>query len=89
VLRTQPIAVRVPLALLVISLCLITAAWWWLGKPITLPSAPIDPAAKLDCVSYAPFRGEQTPFMHDLVISPQQIAADMVQLSKVTRCIRT
>lgn len=88
-LRAQPIAIRVPLALLVISLSLITAAWWWLGKPTTLPSAPIDPMAKLDCMSYAPFRGEQTPFRHDLIISPQQIAADLQQLSKVTRCVRT
>ncbi len=88
-LRTQPIAVRAPLALLVVSLSLITLVWWWLGKPITLAFAPINPTAKLDCVSYAPFRGEQTPFMHDLIISPQQIAADFQQLSKITRCVRT
>nr|WP_245286608.1 beta-(1-6) glucans synthase [Bradyrhizobium sp. ARR65] len=77
------------MALLVISLGLIAAAWWWLGRPVTLASAPVDPAIKLDCVSYAPFRGEQTPFMQDLVISPEQIAADLAELSKVTRCVRT
>lgn len=57
--------------------------------PITLSSAPIDPAAKLDCVSYAPFRDRQSPFMQELIISPQQIATDLAQLFKVSRCVRT
>ncbi|MGE5159701.1 MAG: beta-(1-6) glucans synthase [Gemmatimonas sp.] len=88
-MTTQPIAVRAPLALLAISLSLVAAVWWWLGQPVTFPSPPIDPAAKLDCVSYAPFQGEQTPFRHDLIISPQQIATDLAELSKVSRCVRT
>ena len=36
---------------------MIAALWWWLATPITLSRAPIDPNAKLQCVSYAPFRG--------------------------------
>ncbi len=52
---------RTPLALLILSLGTIAAVWWWLATPVTLVRAPIDPAAKLECVSYAPFRGEQTP----------------------------
>ena len=57
----EPISFRTPLALLLISLSAIAAVWWWLAMPITLARAPIDPKAKLMCVSYAPFRGAQTP----------------------------
>jgi exo-beta-1,3-glucanase (GH17 family) len=88
-LRTQTIAFRKPLALFIASLSIIAAVWWWLGRPVALSSAPIDPAAKLDCVSYAPFRDSQTPFMSGLIISPEQIEADLVQLAKVSRCVRT
>jgi hypothetical protein len=70
--RTGPIAFRTPLALLLISLSTIAAVWWWLGRPVTLAYAPIDPAAKLDCVSYAPFRDDQTPLTPGLIISPDR-----------------
>ena len=63
--------------------------WWWLATPITLARAPIDPAAKLECVSYAPFRGAQNPLEPGLVIAPEQMAQDFAQLAKVTSCIRT
>jgi len=39
----EPISLRTPLALLLISLGMIAAVWWWLATPITLPRAPIDP----------------------------------------------
>ncbi|MGL4557271.1 MAG: beta-(1-6) glucans synthase, partial [Afipia sp.] len=51
--------------------------------------APIDPAAKLECVSYAPFRGGQNPLQPGLIIAPEQMAQDLAQLAKVTDCIRT
>ncbi|MGA8900605.1 MAG: beta-(1-6) glucans synthase, partial [Bradyrhizobium sp.] len=57
----EPIAVRAPLALLLISLTIIASVWWWLADPATLARAPIDAANKLECVSYAPFRDDQTP----------------------------
>jgi len=60
-----------------------------LATPIVLARAPIDPAAKLECVSYAPFRGAQNPLEPGLVIPPEQIAEDLAQLAKVTGCIRT
>jgi exo-beta-1,3-glucanase (GH17 family) len=63
--------------------------WWWLAAPINLPRAPIDPAARLECVSYAPFRGTQNPLQPGLVIPPEQIAQDFAQLAKVTDCVRT
>jgi len=87
--RTEPIAVRTPLALLLISLCIIAAVWWWLAAPVTLTRAPIDPAAKLDCVSYAPFRDNQTPLNPALIVSPEQIQEDLVELAKVSNCVRT
>ncbi|WP_249128266.1 beta-(1-6) glucans synthase [Bradyrhizobium lablabi] len=80
---------RTPLALFFISLGIVASVWWWLALPVTLARAPIDPAAKLECVSYAPFRGDQTPHDPDLVVSPDQIAEDLAELSKITRCIRT
>ncbi|MCB2080962.1 MAG: hypothetical protein KDE55_25080, partial [Novosphingobium sp.] len=63
--------------------------WWWLATPVSLRHAPIDPAQKLDCVSYAPFRGAQSPLNSTLQISAEQIAADLKQLATVTGCVRT
>ncbi len=63
--------------------------WWWLATPVTLPRAPIDAAGKLECVSYAPFRNDQTPHDQTLVVSPEQIAEDLAELAKVSKCIRT
>ncbi len=85
----EPISLRTPLALLLISLGAIAAIWWWLATPIVLARAPIDPAAKLLCVSYAPFRDAQTPLLETTHIAPEQIAADLAQLSKISDCVRT
>jgi exo-beta-1,3-glucanase (GH17 family) len=85
----DPISLRTPLALLLISLSAIAAVWWWLATPITLPRAPIDPNAKLQCVSYAPFRGDQTPLVATTQISADQIAQDLAQLAKISDCVRT
>src|ERR1700743_1459848 len=85
----EPISLRTPLALLLISLSAIAAAWWWLATPITLARAPIDPDAKLQCVSYAPFRGAQTPLVPTTHISAAQIAEDLAQLAKISDCVRT
>jgi exo-beta-1,3-glucanase (GH17 family) len=87
--RLALISFRTPLALLVISLIAIAAVWWWLATPITLLRAPIDPNAKLLCVSYAPFRGSQTPLIPDTRVSAAQIEQDLTELVKVTDCVRT
>src|ERR1700721_1182955 len=87
--RMEPISLRTPLALLLLSLGAIAAAWWWLATPITLVRAPIDPNAKLLCVSYAPFRGAQTPLDPTTRIAPEQIAQDLAQLAKISECVRT
>ena len=85
----EPISLRTPLALLLISLCAIAAVWWWLATPISLARAPIDPAAKLQCVSYAPFRGLQTPLQSTDRIPADQIEQDLTQLAKISDCVRT
>jgi exo-beta-1,3-glucanase (GH17 family) len=85
----EPISLRTPLALLLLSLGAIAAVWWWLATPIVLPRAPIDPNAKLLCVSYAPFRGDQTPLLLTTHIPPEQIAEDLAQLAKISDCVRT
>jgi exo-beta-1,3-glucanase (GH17 family) len=68
---------------------LIVAVWWWLATPVTLARAPIDPAAKLECVSYAPFRADQTPLNPTTQISSEQILEDLTQLAKISKCVRT
>jgi exo-beta-1,3-glucanase (GH17 family) len=87
--RMEPISLRTPLALLLMSLGAIAAIWWWLATPIVLVRAPIDPNAKLLCVSYAPFRGAQTPLKLTTQIEPEQIAQDLAQLAKISDCVRT
>ena len=85
----EPISLRTPLALFLISIATIAAVWWWLATPITLARAPIDPAAKLQCVSYAPFRDAQSPLVESTHITSEQIAEDLAQLAKVSDCVRT
>src|SRR5215813_3476020 len=85
----EPISFRTPLALLPISLIAIAGVWWWLATPIMLARAPIDPAAKLLCVSYAPFRGAQTPLDPTTYIPAEQIEQDLKQLVKISECVRT
>lgn len=87
--RMELISLRTPLALLLISLGMIAAVWWWLATPITLSRAPIDPNAKLQCVSYAPFRDTQTPLIRTTHIPAEQIEQDLTDLAKVTECVRT
>ena len=83
------ISLRTPLALLLISLGTIAAVWWWLAIPIDLARAPIDPNAKLQCISYAPFRDHQTSLSPATQVSREQIAEDLAQLAKITDCVRT
>jgi glucan 1,3-beta-glucosidase len=54
-----------------------------------LARAPIDPNAKLQCISYAPFRGHQTSLSPATRVSREQIAEDLAQLAKISDCIRT
>src|SRR5436190_4779550 len=78
-----------PVSLFTLTAVLIVAAWWWLGAGVPMPPSPLDPGEKLYCVSYAPFRGTQTPLDLSTRIEAWQIEQDLAQLSKVTDCVRT
>ena len=67
----------------------IAAAWWWLGAAVPMPASPLDPGEKLYCVSYAPFRGQQSPLDLSTRIEPWQIEEDFARLAALTDCIRT
>jgi exo-beta-1,3-glucanase (GH17 family) len=70
-------------------LSIIAGVWWWIAQPIGLARPPIDAATRLDCVSYAPFRGLQSPLNPSLRIGEAQISEDLAQLARVTPCVRT
>lgn len=67
----------------------IVAVWAFLGRPQEMPASKIGHGAKLACVSYAPLGPDQTPFDPTATISPEQVARDLDQLSKISSCIRT
>jgi glucan 1,3-beta-glucosidase len=75
-------------ALFAFALCApAVAAYWWLaGRPVALADAPTD---RLPCVSYTPFRGDQTPFDRTLMIPPGQIEEDLRLLAERVACVRT
>lgn len=86
-LRANPLLVA--LALLLGAALAAGAAfgvWRYLGTPVAMADAP---GGKLQCLSYTPFRGAQTPFDASLVIPPQQIDEDLNKLKAVTDCVRT
>jgi exo-beta-1,3-glucanase (GH17 family) len=83
-----PFGLAAPLLLFLLSMSTIVAVWCWLATPVRLGHSPVDLAKKLDCVSYAPFRGHQTPWNSSAIISPDQIAEDIADLAKITNCIR-
>jgi glucan 1,3-beta-glucosidase len=80
---------RLPLSLFLMVAAAIVAAWWWLGAPVRMPPAPLAAGEKLYCVSYAPFRGGQSPLDPTTQIDPRQIEDDMARLSRMTECVRT
>jgi exo-beta-1,3-glucanase (GH17 family) len=63
----------------------VAGAWWQLGVPQQIAGSSSD---KLPCLSYAPFRGNQDPRVPGTQVPAAQIAEDLVQLAKVTGCIR-
>lgn len=63
-------------------------AWWWIGAAVIVPSSQAGPQ-KLACVSYAPFRGGQTPLDPTMRVTRGQIEEDLRRLAPVTGCIRT
>lgn len=72
-----------------IGAVLIGLFWWWLGLPVAMPDVRVDNARKLYCVSYAPFRGAQTPFDDSVRVSARDIDDDLARLARITDCVRT
>ncbi len=82
-------AARLPLLLVLAVAALVSGLWVWLGQPVRMPATSHGPEQKLPCLSYAPFREDQSPFIKGLVISEAQIDEDLAQLAKITSCVRT
>jgi exo-beta-1,3-glucanase (GH17 family) len=80
---------RLGAALFALAAAAIVTAWGWLGAAVEMPTSPLGPGEKIQCVSYAPFRGDQDPFGPDVPIDPRQIEEDLVRLKPLTDCIRT
>ena len=80
---------RLGLACLALSAVVIAGAWAWLGTPVPMPQSPLHAGEKLYCLSYAPFRGGQTPLDLATQISAAQIEDDLSRLAKITDCVRT
>lgn len=72
------------------SLFVVVLFWYILGAVLVLKDNS-STFSKLQCVSYAPFGKDDSPFMMDkgLVISEELIKNDLQLLSKYTNCIRT
>ena len=70
----------------VLAIAAIIGFWIWRGQPVILVDTPGD---KIACVSYTPFRGNQTPFDQSLIVPLAQIEEDLAQLKTETGCVRT
>lgn len=86
---TVEVSFRSPLVLLLVSLSAIVVVWSWLAAPVAFENESVDLATRLDCVSYAPFRGQQNPRIPGLIIAPEQMEEDLAELAKISRCVRT
>jgi exo-beta-1,3-glucanase (GH17 family) len=75
-------------ALLLLTVAAIAAAWWWLGRPVPAPAAATDPG-RIQCMSYAPFRSDQSPLVATTHVDAAQVEEDLAKLSRLTGCVRT
>ncbi|MGE0063899.1 MAG: beta-(1-6) glucans synthase [Xanthobacteraceae bacterium] len=76
-----------PLALFAATALAIAGFWAWLGAAVPMPQAA-GAGEKLYCVSYAPFRGGQSPLVAGTMISAAQIDEDLAHLATMTNCVR-
>jgi len=76
-------------ALFLATCALIVLVWAWLGYPVAMPASPVAPGARLSCVSYAPFRGDQSPLVDTAPYRVEDIDDDLARLAKLTDCVRT
>jgi exo-beta-1,3-glucanase (GH17 family) len=76
-------------ALFVATAAAIVAGCAWRGQSEQMPAAPLSPTDRVFCISYAPFRGSESPFGPDVPVDPRQIDEDLAALSQITDCVRT
>src|SRR6516225_73607 len=74
--------------LFVLTAAAVVAAWWWLGRPLAAPSVASDPG-RIQCMSYTPFRGGETPLDRTTFATADRIEADLTKLARLTSCVRT
>jgi glucan 1,3-beta-glucosidase len=61
--------------------------WALAGRPVAVPDGA---GQAIPCVSYTPFRGNETPFEESFVAAPERIADDLARLAaEGIRCVRT
>lgn len=80
---------RFPALLLVLVASAVAAVWYWLGSPVPMPVSPLASGEKLGCVSYAAFRGDQSPLDPAVRVPASQIEDDLARLAPLTNCVRT
>lgn len=69
----------------------LVALFWYLAGEVFILKESKNSFSKLECVSYAPFAKDQSPFSFadGMVISEDLVRSDLALLSKYTACIRT
>jgi len=70
------------------SIALAIFFWYYVGA-VSVLKDDSNSFSKLQCVSYAPFGKDDSPFNKSLVISEELVKNDLKLLSKYTNCIRT
>ena len=77
--------------LLTLSSVIAAVLFWYYFGAISILKDDSSSFSKLQCVSYAPFAKDESPFLFDngLVISSDRVREDLKLLSKYTDCIRT
>jgi exo-beta-1,3-glucanase (GH17 family) len=83
------ISLTIPLGLLAGAAAVVAGVWWWMGMAVPMPAAPLAAGEKLHCVSYAPFRGDQSPLSDGTHIPAWQIDEDFARLKTATDCVRS
>jgi exo-beta-1,3-glucanase (GH17 family) len=74
--------------LFVATLAAVALTWWWLGRPVEAPAVAADPG-RIQCLSYAPFRGNDSPLDERTEVTAQEIEEDLAKLARLTGCVRT
>jgi exo-beta-1,3-glucanase (GH17 family) len=75
-------------ALFILTAATVAAAWWWLGRPLAAPTVAADPG-RIQCMSYTPFRGDETPLNAATHAEAARIEEDLSKLARLTSCVRT